>query len=229
MKTIIKFPHIVFLLICITLLQSCNLSHKKEIISQCKSTNTNIIKIPDFDEIYVNGAAEVIYVTGGGAPLVIVTASDSISNNIIVHVEERKLFLEVKDDISYDTLRFEIHGTSMLENIELNGATFMRICGTMNPRNIDIDCNGASTIEIDEIHCTELNIDCFGASFANISNIICDEIDVDCNGASTAKLEGRCHNARYEANGASTINSALLNAINIEKSIENGASTIIIQ
>lgn len=229
MKTMIKISYIAFLLIGFTMLQSCDLSHKKEIISQCATTNTNIIKVPDFNEININGAAEVIYITGGGAPMVTVTASDSICDNIIVHVENRKLFLGVKDDIAYDTLRIEVHGTSMLEDIELNGAASMKVCGTMNPRNLDIDCNGASAIEISEIHCTELNIDCFGASFANISNIICDEIDVDCNSASTAKLEGRCHNARYEANGASTINSSLLNAINIEKSIENGASTIIIQ
>ena len=227
MKTFYSIGSIVLICMTLTLFHSCELPNKKIRASKGESVNVLMYEIPDFDEIQINCASDVVYVAGSGAPTIIVTAKDSTSRNVIIKVVEHKLCIGIRDGTMCDSLHLEIHGAPLLEDIELQGAACMKVEGALTPRNLDIDCNGASTIEINKVSCAELNIDCFGASFVNISNIICDDIDVDCNGAATVKLNGRSQVAKYEANGASSIDASAFDAVKIEKMENNGASSIL--
>ena len=227
MKTFYRLGSIVLILMCLTLLHSCGLSNKKIRASEGESANVLMYEVPDFDEILINCASDVVYVAGSGASIITITAKDSTSKNVSIKVVEHKLHIGIKDGAMCDSLHVEIHGTPMLEDVELLGATKMKVVGALIPRNLDVDCNGASTIEINEVSCTELNIDCLGASFANISNIICEEVDVDCNGASKVKLNGRCQVAKYEANGASSIDVSSFESVNVEKLVNNESSSIV--
>ncbi len=228
MKTFYSLGSIVLFLISLTLLQSCELPNKKNRAIKGESVNELMYELPDFDEILIDCASDVVYVAGSGAPTITVTSQDSTSKNVLVKVVNHKLHISIKDGIMCDSLHLEIHGTPMLEDIELQGATYMKVDGALTPRNLDVDCNGASTIEINEVSCTELNIDCLGASFVKISNIICDEADVYCNGASSVKLNGRCQIAKYEANGASLIDVSSFDAVKVEK-LENNVSSSIVK
>lgn len=190
------------------------------------ATDGNTIKVRDFDEIEVSCAAEVVYVAGGGNPVVIVTTDNETRKNVVVEVHERQLHLGVKGNNNYDQLKFEVHGTSKLDDIEIMGACSFTNKGQLNPRDLDIDCTGASSVTLNNISCTELNIDCSGASKANIADISCDELDLTSTGASTITVVGRCLNAEYEANGASTIDATNMRSTKIIKVQSAGASTI---
>ncbi len=227
MKTLYSVSLIALIFMTLALFQSCELPNKNVVASKGVSTNVSMYEMPDFDEIQINCASDVVYVAGSGAPTITVTAKDSTNKNVLIKVVEHKLHIGIKDGSMCDSLHIEIHGTPMLEDIELQGAVFMRVEGALTPRNLDVDCNGASTIEIKEVSCAELNIDCFGASSAKISNIVSDEVDVDCNGASTVKLNGRCQIAKYVANGASTIDVSSFQAVKVEKLDNNGTSSIL--
>ena len=227
MKTFYSIGSIVLICMTLTLFHSCELPNKKIRASKGESVNVLMYEIPDFDEIQINCASDVVYVAGRGAPTITVTAKDSTSKNVIIKVVEHKLCIGIKDGTMCDSLHLEIHGTPMLEDIELHGAACMKVEGALTPRNLDIDCNGASTIEINKVSCAELNIDCVGASTAKISNIVSDEVDVDCNGASTVKVNGRCQVAKYVANGASSIDVSSFQAEKVEKLENNGASSIL--
>lgn len=187
----------------------------------------NTIKVRDFDELEVGCAAEIVYVSGGGNPVVIVTTDDETRKNVIVEVHERKLYLGIKGNNSYDKLKFEVHGTSKLDDINITGAATFENKGQLNPRDLDVDCTGASSITLKNIACTELNIDCSGASKALVSEISCDELELTSTGASSIIAAGRCLNAEYEANGASTIDVSNLKATKIKKEQSTGASTIV--
>lgn len=149
------------------------------------NTDGNTIKVRDFDEIEVGCAAEVIYVSGGGNPIVIVSTDDETRKNVIIEVHERKLYLGIKGNNSYDKLKFEVHGTSKLDDINISGAVTFANKGQLNPRELDVDCTGASSITLNNIACTELNIDCSGASKASATDISCDELELTSTGASS--------------------------------------------
>lgn len=190
------------------------------------NTDGNTIKVRDFDEIEVGCAAEVIYVSGGGNPIVIVSTDDETRKNVIIEVHERKLYLGIKGNNSYDKLKFEVHGTSKLDDINISGAATFANKGQLNPRELDVDCTGASSITLNNIACTELNIDCSGASKASATDISCDELELTSTGASSIIAAGHCLNAKYEANGASTLDVSSLKATKIRKEQSTGASTI---
>lgn len=204
-----------------------NASNGGDVPAQSASkTDGNTIKVRDFDEIEVGCAAEVVYVAGGGNPIVIVTTDEATQKNVTIEVRDRKLYLGVKGNAGYDNLKFEVHGTSKLDDIDVVGAVTFENKGQLNPRDLDVDCTGASTVTLNNVNCTELNIDCSGASKANVTDINCDEVELTSTGASTIIASGRCLNAEYEASGASTINVEKLNATNIRKEQSTGASTI---
>ena len=189
------------------------------------SHKTKNIELNRFNELEVNCAAEVVY-KSGESPSISITADDNTLNNIIADVTDNTLAISLKGNNSYDNLKIEINGPSMIEDIDLSGACSFKNIGRINPRSLDIECLGASKIALNEISCTEINIDCLEASSAIINNLECDELDIDCFGASNITISGRCIIAEYEANGASTIDVTKLNASKIAKEMITDASTI---
>ncbi len=237
MKKIVTTSFLATVIVGMTTLSSCG---NNKVSTPTTATNGsaqestpasdgNIIKVRDFDEIEVSCAAEVVYVAGGGNPVVIVTTDNETRKNVVVEVHERQLHLGVKGNNNYDQLKFEVHGTSKLDDIEIMGACSFSNKGQLNPRDLDIDCSGASSVTINNISCTELNVDCSGASKADITDISCDELDLTSTGASTITISGRCLNAEYEANGASTIDATNMRSTKIRKMQSAGASTIKVQ
>lgn len=227
MKRRNKLLAIAILLIGVSFITSCDIVVRKGNVEKVTVTQNNSIKVRDFNEIQVSNAADVKYVAGGGAPSVVVTADDDILDKVVVKVVDHKLYLGLKGCVSYNTLKFEVHGTTMIEEIDAMGASSVEVIGELNPRNLDIDCTGASKVNINGVSCAELKIDCMGASYVKAEKIDCDELDVDCSGASKVSLDGRCQNAKYEANGASMIKASSLQTVKIEKIEANGASKII--
>lgn len=226
MKRITKLMVVAILSMGVSFITSCDIVVSKRNAEKSAVTQNSSIKVQDFNEIKVSNAAEVKYVAGGGAPLVVVTADEAILDNIVVKVVDHKLHLGLKGLVSYNTLKFEVYGTPMIEEIDVMGAASVEVIGALNPRNLDVECSGASKVNINGVSCAELKIDCMGASYVKIEKIDCDELDVDCSGASSVFLDGRCQTAKYKANGASTIKVSSLNAIKIEKAESNGASNI---
>lgn len=215
MKRIYNFVTLLLMIFGATIMYSC-IDNKNVSVVGNKTTNS-LISLQDFNEIQVNCAAEVVYIAGKSSPSITITCDDDIRENIIVKVVDSKLCLGIKGSKNYDSLKFEINGTAMLEDIDIAGAGLLSIDGKLNPRNLDIDCAGASKVEINGISCAELKIDCSGASNVNVGAIDCDELEVDCIGASLVIVGGRCQNAEYEANGASTIDVKNMNAVKVEK------------
>ncbi len=227
MKYISKIVIFAMLSIGVSFITSCDIVVRKGNAENTIVSQNSSIKIQDFNEIHVSSAAEVKYVAGSASPSVVVTADDSIIENVVIKVVDHKLYLGLKGDVNYSTLKFEVHGTPMIEEIDVMGAASVDVIGVLNPRNFDIDCTGASRVNINEVSCAELKIDCLGASSVKVEKIDCDELNVECSGASLVSLDGRCQNAKYEASGASTIKASSLNAIKVEKAESNGASMII--
>lgn len=193
------------------------------------SANTNIstseMNLPNFNEIEISCASEIIYSTEGN-PSIKIISDKEIASNININTHDKKLTISLNGNNRYDCLKFEIHGTSKLEEIDLTGACSFKNNGILDPRSLDIDCTGASTIALDNISTKELNIDCLGASSVSISNINCSNLGIDCEGASSVKASGRCNNAEFEAMGASVIDVSNLKASKITKEEIVDASTL---
>ena len=186
---------------------------------------TKNIELIKFSELEVNCAAEIIY-NSGESPSISITTDNNTLNNLITTVNDNTLSISLKGNNSYEYLKIEINGPSILEDINLSGACSFKNVGRINPRSLDVECLGASNIILNDISCTEINIDCMGASSTNITGLQCDELDIECSGASNVIMSGRCINAEYSADGASTIDVTKLNASKIIKEMITGASTI---
>ena len=186
---------------------------------------TKNIELIKFSELEVNCAAEIIY-NSGESPSISITTDNNTLNNLITTVNDNTLSISLKGNNSYHYLKIEINGPSILEDIDLSGACSFKNVGRINPRSLDIECLGASNIILNDISCTEINIDCMGASSTNITGLQCDELDIECSGASNVIMSGRCINAEYSADGASTIDVTKLNASKIIKEMITGASTL---
>lgn len=186
---------------------------------------TKNIELIKFSELEVNCAAEIIY-NSGESPSISITTDNNTLNNLITTVNDNTLSISLKGNNSYDYLKIEINGPSILEDIDLSGACSFKNVGRINPRSLDVECLGASNIILNDISCTEINIDCMGASSTNITGLQCDELDIECSGASNVIMSGRCINAEYSADGASTIDVTKLNASKIIKEMITGASTL---
>lgn len=186
---------------------------------------TKNIELIKFSELEVNCAAEIIY-NSGESPSISITTDNNTLNNLITTVNDNTLSISLKGNNSYHYLKIEINGPSILEDIDLSGACSFKNVGRINPRSLDVECLGASNIILNDISCTEINIDCMGASSTNITGLQCDELDIECSGASNVIMSGRCINAEYSADGASTIDVTKLNASKIIKEMITGASTL---
>ena len=186
---------------------------------------TKNIELIKFSELEVNCAAEIIY-NSGESPSISITTDNNTLNNLITTVNDNTLSISLKGNNSYDYLKIEINGPSILEDIDLSGACSFKNVGRINPRSLDVECLGASNIILNDISCTEINIDCMGASSTNITGLQCDELNIECSGASNVIMSGRCINAEYSADGASTIDVTKLNASKIIKEMITGASTL---
>lgn len=215
MKRTCNFVALLLMIFGTSIMNSC-IDNKNVSVVDNKTSNS-LISLQDFNEIQVNCAAEIVYVAGKSSPSIIITCDDDIRKSIIVKVVDSKLCLGIKGTHNYDSLKFVINGTTKLEDIDIAGAGLLSIDGKLNPRNLDIDCAGASMVKINGISCAELKIDCSDASNVNVGAIDCDELDVDCVGASLVTVGGRCQNAKYEANGTSTIDVKNMNAVKVEK------------
>lgn len=186
---------------------------------------TTEMELSKFNEVEINCASEVEYVTNNEYAIKI-TTYEKTASNLDINVHDQKLRISLTGNNNYNYLKFTIYGTSKLEDVELTSACSFRNNGDLNPRGLDIDCNGASMITLNNISTSELNIDCDGASSANINNASCNNLDIDCNGASSIVIIGQCRNAEFEANGASSIDIKQLNCSKITKEEIMGASTL---
>lgn len=202
-----------------------NISNETKSNPSKDSYITKNIEINKFNELEVNCAAEIIY-NSGESPSISITTDNNTLNNLISTVNDNTLSISLKGNNSYDYLKIEINGPSILEDIDLSGACSLKNVGRINPRSLDVECLGASNIILNDVSCTEINIDCLGASSTNITGLQCDELDIECSGASNVIISGRCINAEYSADGASTIDVTKLNASKIIKEMITGASTI---
>ena len=192
-----------------------------------KKITTRTMNISRFDELDISVPANVIYKTENGTPSIKITTTNDILSKMSANVYDNKLIIKsTQNQFNSPKIDIEITGASRLEDINLTGACKFTNQGKLNPRELDIECVGASSITLNNVACSSLSIDCVGASKANIDNLACEELEVDCTGASNVKLSGKSNQAEYEATGASTIDVSQLKVIKTLKEEAIGASTI---
>lgn len=128
--------------------------------------NGNVVKqdrqIGSFSGLDVGGAFKV-FLTQGDKESIVVEADENLMSIITTEVRGNTLMIKTTEDIrDYETLNIYLTFKDM-DEIEVSGACHLSGENKMKFDNLDLDCSGASDVEL-KLGTASLNLDCSGAS-----------------------------------------------------------------
>jgi len=145
----------------------------------------NVVKqerqLDSFSALDVGGAFKV-FLTQGDKEFAIVEADENLLDVITTEVRGRTLVIKTSEDIR-DSEALNIYLTFKdLEELEISGACHLTGENKMNFGDLDMDCSGASDIDI-KLGAQNLTMDLSGASQIEIYGSA-ESVDLDLSGAS---------------------------------------------
>ena len=200
------------------------------IVSQAQKTvydaNAEVRKVSSFHAIQLSNAFSVI-ITQGSEEGVAVSASDNAeTGNIKTNVENGVLKIWYDHDKKWSHKGPKLKAYISVKNldaIKASGACDIKIEGTLNAPNLNIDLSGATDLT-GKINVSDaLTAHLSGASDLNLTGIA-DNAKIDVNGASEMKAyDFSTSNCSIEASGASSVQ------ITVDKELSaqiSGASSV---
>jgi hypothetical protein len=148
--------------------------------------NGNVTKqerqLDSFSGLDVGGAFKV-FLTQGDKEFVIVEADENLLDVISTEVRGNTLVIKTTEDIR-DSEALNIYLTFKdLDNMEISGACHLSAENKMKFENLDLDCSGASDVEL-KLAATKLTMDFSGASQIELYGSA-ETVDLDLSGASS--------------------------------------------
>jgi hypothetical protein len=144
----------------------------------------NVVKeersVSGYTEIDASGALSVTIIQGD-AEGVIVEADKNLMDYIITKVSGNTLKLYTKESISNSTKMHVTVKVIKLEGVDISGAVNVNTKGIINTSNFEIDCSGASKIDL-KITTQNLEGDISGGSKISLSGTA-DKFSMDISGA----------------------------------------------
>jgi len=216
-------------LVALALLTSCNYSfnigNNKNIVLCKGEVETRSFDFTDFDQIVINGAADLAY-TQSTACSVKVEANADVFQYLNYRVEKGVLILETKDKVQPMAETFNIYVSSpVLKTVAMNGAAEATFEGIDSRQDLAITVNGSTECEMKDICVPTLNFTINGAGELKASRLRVGKLYLSVNGAGEADLSGSADYASFSVNGAGDIDARGLICPNIEKS-SSGVSKI---
>ena len=176
------------------------------------------IEVTGFDQIVINGSADLKYVQTPGEWGVEVEANQEVFQYLDFHVEDSVLYLETMDHVQIKAEEFNIFiGSPSLKNIVVNGAADASVISIEQEDNLNIAVNGAGDIELQNITVPTLSCEVNGAGDIEATGLKVGHLSININGAGDAELSGRADSATFSVSGAGDIDARGLECPKVEK------------
>jgi len=214
-------------LVALTMLCSCHFAFKmgnnKNVVICKGNVETRTFDLADFDQIVVNGMADLKY-TQGNAFSVKVEANEEVFQYLDYRVDKGVLILETKDKVQPMAETFDIYVSSPeLKIMSINGAAEVLVEGIDSKQDLTIAVNGSTECELKDICVPTLYFTINGAGELEASKLRLEKFYLTINGAGEANLSGSADYASFRVSGAGDIDARELICSNIDKSTAGAA------
>ena len=214
-------------LVALTLLCSCQFTFKmgnNRNVVFCKgNVETRTFDLADFDQIVVNGMADLKY-TQGNAFSVKVEANEEVFQYLDYRVEKGVLILETKNKVQPMAETFNVYVSSpVLKTVSMNGAAEATFEGIDAKQDLTITVNGSTECELKDICVPTLTFTINGAGELEANRLRVEKFYLSINGAGEAEISGSADYASFSVNGAGDIDARGLICPNIDKSTSGAA------
>ncbi len=157
----------------------------------CYDENAEVRTVTDFTGIEVSGTVSVYLRRAIQQRLAVSAGEFKYNNKIMTEVKNGVLHISVDGGIwngfNWTDKKLKAYVTVIdLKSIEISGASYLSISGTLKTDALKFDISGASEVK--------------GAVAAN-------SLDIDVSGASVVRLSGTATDANIDASGASKVSS----------------------
>ena len=145
----------------------------------------------DFDQIVINGHADVDF-TQGSVYEVTVRTQKNVLEWLDYKVEGTTLVIETKNRVEIRANTYDIViQAPELKKLTVNGATDFNIKGLRMDGDLDVQVNGAGDLDFDNVTCDSFSVEVNGAADANLTSIdIRKNLKVQVNGAGDIDATG---------------------------------------
>lgn len=220
--------------------------HEKHIVASDKM-ETIQKDCQDFKDIDIEGSINVVYIQSDKSSYKL-NGPDNVLPLVKIEEKEKTMKASLTKPVRFTEgkkVTLTLYGSG-LEEIDLSGASGFKCDRMENPTGkLELDCSGASYVNLENVTVAELDFDISGASSLNGSALKADIISIDITGACGGKLEklmagrveaeisgasslilgGETEVADYEVSGASSLKAYGLKAAT-GKAKASGSSSI---
>ena len=181
----------------------------------------------DFDQIVINGHADVDF-TQGSTYEVTVRTQKNVLEWLDYKVEGTTLVIETKNRVEIRANTYDIViQAPELKKLTVNGATDFNIKGLRMDGDLDVQVNGAGDLDFDNVSCDSFSVEVNGAAEANLTSIdIRKNLKVQVNGAGDVEVTGNAQDVSLEVNGAGDIDATGLKVAGEVKKHASGLAKI---
>ena len=169
---------------------------------------TKSFDLKDFDQIVLNGHADVTFTQGDTFDVTVRTQAN-VFDHLDYRVEGTRLILENKDKVTIRAQEFDVTiQAPALKSITVNGAGDLDIKGGLiSDEDFKVTVNGAGDLSLETIRCKDLSIEVNGAADIDLTSIAVNDLKVVLNGAGDVTATGKAENATLRVNGAGDIDA----------------------
>ena len=166
------------------------------------------LDLKDFDQIVINGHADVDFTQTSGYEVTVKT-QENIFEWLDYKVDGTTLIIETKDHREIRATEYDIViQAPELKKLTVNGASDFSIDALRMDGDLDVQVNGAGDLDFNRITCNSFTVEVNGAADANLTSIdILKSLTVKVNGAGDVDITGDAMSAYFEVNGAGDVNA----------------------
>ncbi|MCB0700767.1 MAG: DUF2807 domain-containing protein [Chitinophagales bacterium] len=191
----------------IALLSLSFISCKRNIVHGKGVATTEQRKVSKFNKVRISIPADVTITTGEGESYSLdINAKSNLHEYLHAEIVDGELRIYTNDIVLGKTdINISIH-TPSIDALELNGATESKIAGVLKNDKFNLEVNGASEVEIEELEVESFYADMSGASQLDVHKGSAKNAVFDIAGAGEVKaLNLICGDVKAEVSGAGEI------------------------
>ena len=169
---------------------------------------TKSFDLKDFDQIVINGHADVDFTQSSGYEVTVRT-QENVLEWLDYKVEGNTLIIETKDhrDIRATDYNLVIQAPE-LKKLTVNGASDFNVDALRMDGDLYVEVNGAGDLDFNRITCNSFSLEVNGAADANLTAIdILKKLKVEVNGAGDVNITGNAMDVALEVHGAGDIDA----------------------
>ena len=169
---------------------------------------TKSFDLKDFDQIVINGHADVDFTQSSGYEVTVRT-QENVLEWLDYKVEGTTLIIETKDhrDIRATDYNLIIQAPE-LKKLTVNGASDFNVGALRLDGDLAVEVNGAGDLDFNRVTCNSFTLEVNGAADADLTAIdILKKLTVEVNGAGDVNITGNAMDVSLEVHGAGDIDA----------------------